>query len=60
MIRKTSGDDGHAQLAIHGRIDHRSDNDIGLCTGGFLHDGRGFLNIRQTQVLAAGDVDQNT
>ena len=52
------GNDGDADDAVEGLVEGGADDDVGVLVDFLANPGRGFVDLEQRQVLAAGDRDQ--
>src|SRR4051794_2546867 len=54
------GDDGDADLVAERVVDDRTEDDVGVGVSGVRDQLRGFVDLEQAEVTAAGDVHQDT
>ncbi len=52
-------DDGDANLALHRRLVHGAEDDLGVVTDGVVNDLVDLVDFAEREVRAAGDVDEH-
>src|SRR6476659_6742099 len=56
---ESGGDDRDAHLVAHRLVDHRAEDDVRVLVGGARHDLGRLVDLEQSDVGTAGDVDEN-
>src|SRR5215212_3456033 len=56
---KAGGDDGDTDLVAHALVDHRAEDDVGVGGAGGRDDLRRLVDLEQSEVAPAGDVQQH-